>query len=282
MSDGAPPTNPQGATPRLSDLTQAVDPSLRSDKDDEFLAFYQDVLGPLRDGPLNILEVGVFRGGSTLLLASFFPNARILGVDIREPPGLFFAELDRLGLADRVSISMVSQADGPALWAAIESAFGAEQLDLVIDDASHMYRETRSTFQIVFGDRLKEGGLYAIEDWGCGYWPGWPDGHLDGRHGLPRLVKELIDLVALRDRTKDVEGGRSLPVAEELASPISRAIITNGIAVFVRSGAPMPEDLVPGTLRLRLDRRVLARETAKAVAAARSKVSRVVKRGPPG
>jgi hypothetical protein len=82
--------------------------------------------------------------------------------------------------------------------------------------------------------------MYIIEDWGCGYWPLWHDGNRDGRHGLPRLIKEIIDLLAFPDRTKNWGDQRALPVDSEQLSPISRAILLNSIAVFIRSEAAMP------------------------------------------
>jgi predicted methyltransferase len=39
-----------------------------------------------------------------------------------------------------------------------------ESLDLVIDDASHMYALTKKSFETLF-PLLRPGGLYIIEDW---------------------------------------------------------------------------------------------------------------------
>ena len=39
-----------------------------------------------------------------------------------------------------------------------------EPLDLVIDDASHLYGPTMASFEVLF-PRLRPGGLYVIEDW---------------------------------------------------------------------------------------------------------------------
>ena len=94
---------------------------------------------------------------------------------------------------------------------------------------------------------LRPGGLYIIEDWGCGYWPAWPDGQPDGTAGLPRLVKELVDLVALEDRTREWQGVRALDVTQQQRSPIEHAILTKGIAAFVRSEIKAWDD--PTSLR---------------------------------
>lgn len=224
----------------LLDLSRTADPTLRAVKSDYYFDFYEEMFSHLRDAPLNILEVGIFRGGSTLLFSKYFSRSRILGVDVQDPPAEFYDEIARAGLSDRVRVALVSQADPPGVATAIDSYFGGEPLDLVIDDASHLYFETRSTFETVFGPYLRPGGSYVIEDWGCGYWPMWQDGDPDGLHGLPLLVKELVDLVALPDRSMLWEGSRVLPVDSELPSPISRAVLTNSLAAFVRSKAEMP------------------------------------------
>jgi hypothetical protein len=58
----------------------------------------------------------------------------------------------------------VDQQDAPRLHEIVERDFGGEPLDLVIDDASHRFAETRISFNALF-PYLREGGLYVIEDW---------------------------------------------------------------------------------------------------------------------
>jgi hypothetical protein len=42
-------------------------------------------------------------------------------------------------------------------------------LDLVIDDASHLYEATKASFEILF-PLIEPGGLYIIEDWAWAHW----------------------------------------------------------------------------------------------------------------
>ena len=73
--------------------------------------------------------------------------------------------IEARGLADRVRPYYgVNQADRGRLTELTVHEFGAEPLDLVIDDASHLLEETRSSFETLF-PRLRPGGLYVIEDW---------------------------------------------------------------------------------------------------------------------
>lgn len=219
----------------LAEITRQINADLRSDKSDAYLAFYEDLFRDQVQQPLNILEVGVLQGGALLMFAQYFAQARVLGIDINMPPPAFSQHLAALNLTERVQVAQGSQSDRAFLQQAIDGCFGAAPLDIVIDDASHMYRHTRATFDYVFYERLKPGGCYIIEDWGCGYWPRWPDGNPNGRHGLPRLVKELVDLVALPDRTRLFRGRRALRVSEEQPSPIARMIVVPSIVVLVKA-----------------------------------------------
>ena len=45
----------------------------------------------------------------------------------------------------------------------------AAPLDLVVDDASHLYGPTKASFEILF-PLLRPGGLYLIEDWAWDHW----------------------------------------------------------------------------------------------------------------
>jgi len=219
----------------LQDITQQIDPEIRSDKSAHYLAFYEELFGRDRLNELNILEVGVLHGGALLMFARYFENARLLGIDVNAPSPKFYEGLKANHLEGRVAFARGSQSDRGFLDTAVGGHFGDRKLDIVIDDASHYYRHTRVTFDHVFYQYLKSGGAYVIEDWGCGYWPKWHDGNPNGRSGLPRLVKELVDLVALGDRTKLFGGKRAMRVKEEQASPVARMIVIPSIVALIKA-----------------------------------------------
>jgi SAM-dependent methyltransferase len=62
-------------------------------------------------------------------------------------------------------------ADRPKMKSILDEEFPDRNIDLVIDDASHFYQETRSSFNSIF-PYLKPGGIYIVEDWGWAHWPG--------------------------------------------------------------------------------------------------------------
>ena len=87
-----------------------------------------------------------------------------------------------------------SQADPTAVRQIMDSDFGGEKLDLVIDDASHHYDLSRKSFEIIF-PRLREGGLYIIEDWQWAHMddPRYQNGEVFG--GQPALTNFIFELL---------------------------------------------------------------------------------------
>ena len=74
-----------------------------------------------------------------------------------------------------------------------QTGFGLKlQLDLVIDDASHLLPETTASFNVLF-PRLRAGGLFVIEDWS---WQHYRDDAvleklLSDEHALEALARRL-------------------------------------------------------------------------------------------
>jgi hypothetical protein len=138
-----------------------------------FYGIYERYFHQLRDQPLNILEVGVYEGESTRVLAEYFPNSKILAVDNQT--------LTDFSGIDNISFHEFSQTDGDR-WTQLLEAEAPDGLDIVIDDASHVGFFSQITFCHLFS-RLKPGGLYVVEDWGAGYFPN----HVDGGPFVPTL-----------------------------------------------------------------------------------------------
>ena len=58
----------------------------------------------------------------------------------------------------------MDQGDQDRLADLVAADLGDAPLDVVIDDASHRYRPTVASFEVLF-PRLRPGGVYVIEDW---------------------------------------------------------------------------------------------------------------------
>jgi SAM-dependent methyltransferase len=116
--------------------------------------------------PEAIVEIGIAHGGGLALLAALAPTAKVVGIELnRDPPRAFAEHLSRRGLEQRVRPYFgVDQADRTAVRAIVEREFGDRELDLVVDDASHMLAPTRASFEALF-PTVRAGGCYVIEHW---------------------------------------------------------------------------------------------------------------------
>ena len=153
----------------------------------------------------NILELGVFRGGSVVAYSELLKPRKLVAIDLLQP------RLDNLNqyiqspeVRGRVAVHLgVNQADHQRLATIMSEEFAGAPLDIVVDDASHFLHETREAFKALF-PRLRPGGLYVIEDWAWAHWPGEPwqadrgGDYFKGKEPLSTLVVELMALCASR------------------------------------------------------------------------------------
>jgi predicted O-methyltransferase YrrM len=127
------------------------------------LESYLDLWEELR--PRRVVELGIHSGGSTALIHELGVE-RVVSVELAptrvDALDRFVAER---GATDAVRPHYgVDQADREALARIVDEEFAGAPLDLVIDDASHLYRESRASFEVLF-PRVRPGGLYLLEDW---------------------------------------------------------------------------------------------------------------------
>ncbi|MEJ7583164.1 MAG: class I SAM-dependent methyltransferase [Acidimicrobiales bacterium] len=113
-----------------------------------------------------IVELGIAAGGSTALMALLARPRKLVALEIDAKPVRGLAELIEMrGLTEVVRAYYgVNQADRERLAEIMDAEFPDAPLDLVIDDASHLLAESRSSFESLF-PRLRPGGLFVVEDW---------------------------------------------------------------------------------------------------------------------
>ena len=161
-------------------------------KDRQLLDKYVNHLASL--GARNALELGIFQGGSAVLLTAGLGLDHVSCVDICDPLPEFDAFLRRHGLDARVHRHYnTSQDDAARLTQILDTEFGPAGPDLIIDDASHLYEFSRRSFEIAF-PRLRKGGYYVLEDWAWAHWPHTqdPSSGWGQWNALTNLVFELV------------------------------------------------------------------------------------------
>jgi hypothetical protein len=159
--------------------------------------------------PTGILEIGVHQGESTKVIASVYPDAKIVALDLDRHEHVDFSDFRNITYVG------ADQTDKPRVEEVIRSEFPAG-FDLVIEDASHIGAYSHITFHTVF-PHLTPGGIYIVEDWGTGYFDDFVDGSRfqefplnfhDGNipkrlpshdFGMVGFVKSLVDMTGEPD-----------------------------------------------------------------------------------
>ena len=106
---------------------------------------------PRRATTAKILEVGVAKGGSLRAMRDYFPNAKLVGIDI---------ENHLEGDLSRITFVQGSQND-VEFMTSVANEHGP--FDFIIEDGSHLFDDQLITTQCML-PALKVGGIYFVED----------------------------------------------------------------------------------------------------------------------
>ncbi|PIP02132.1 MAG: hypothetical protein COW18_00055 [Zetaproteobacteria bacterium CG12_big_fil_rev_8_21_14_0_65_54_13] len=159
----------------------------------------------------KIFEIGIFKGGSMILNDLVFAPSRIAAVDFNPAPVEAMTRyIEKTGKSDVIRPYYgIDQSDRQAMEKVLSGEFPDRDIDMIVDDASHLYEQTRAAFNISF-PYLRPGGLYIIEDWGWAHWSGdfWQkdNPYFGARPAMSNLLIELFMLAASRpDLIESVE-----------------------------------------------------------------------------
>jgi hypothetical protein len=195
-------------------------------KDPAFLGRLDVVLSKVQ--PRRMIEIGIMDGGSTIYWAHTYRLDRLSAFDINPAPHLA-RYIDRHGLSEQMRVHCgVSQTDGAALLKKASNDMEGEFVDAIIDDASHFYHETRTTFEALF-PLVRPGGCYIIEDWAWGHAHDWPP---EVYADLPLMSRLICELMLICGHMSDV---------------IEKVEIDRNFFVVWRGTAALPQD---GTFRM--------------------------------
>lgn len=128
---------------------------------------YERLFSPFRESAIKLLEIGVGGGESIRAWLSFFPNAKIFGVDIVSETNQW--NTPGGSTHPRYQFLQGNQID-KTMWACLMADWGTE-FDVVIDDGSHINEDIIIAFECLW-PAVVAGGLYCVEDLACGYGAG--------------------------------------------------------------------------------------------------------------
>jgi hypothetical protein len=154
-----------------------------------YLEYYEQFFSPFVNKDIVLLELGVRKGGSLQLWRDYFRKGTIVGVDINDT--CIDDDSGRIkfyrGAQQNIELlEMIAEIDAP------------DGFDIIIDDCSHIGAFTKASFEYLFDTHLKSGGIYAIEDWGTGYWEAFIDGkaYYTNRQYISTLCKYCLSSLA--------------------------------------------------------------------------------------
>ena len=115
-----------------------------------YTILYDKLFTPIRNDKITLLEIGVLNGASMRMWSAYFPNAKIIGLDIKivdeRIPGVVILQGDQ---TDKDALVEMGQDFGP--------------FDIVIDDGGHTMNQQQTSLGALF-QFVKPGGCYVIED----------------------------------------------------------------------------------------------------------------------
>ena len=121
-----------------------------------YIDTYENLFSPLKYDKFNLLEIGIYNGGSIKLWRDYFINANIFGTDIE------YSQLAKETLKnENVTILLGDSTDENSTI--LKNNLTDEQFDIIIDDGNHSFEYQYKTLHNFF-PKLKKGGMYIIED----------------------------------------------------------------------------------------------------------------------
>lgn len=174
----------------------------------------------------TIVELGIAQGGSLVLLTLLAAPSKLLAFELsNEPIAALSAFIEERGLTDRLIPHYgVDQADRARISSILDAEIGSTPIDLVIDDASHLYGPTVASFEVLF-PRVRPGGIYLIEDWSTDHFVAT----------AIRIALEGPDAAAREEMRRNLERERS---KGPVSVPLSR------LAVELMLAVTLPNDTI--------------------------------------
>ena len=140
---------------------RSVSELYKSDKlEHGYIEIYESFFKELKNKELKILEIGIADGKSLLAWSDYFKNSTIIGIDIHKI-NVVEKKLNR----KNIKVHQGSQSDKSFINEII-NIYGT--LDIIIDDGSHLTKDVKKSFHLLF-PYLNNDGLYVVEDMQTSY-----------------------------------------------------------------------------------------------------------------
>lgn len=165
----------------------------KSSRFHHYLDFYQEHL-PDRDFSGRLLEIGVMDGLSMKMWREYYPNAEIVGIDIKEDMASYMHNSD-WQVPESVQLITCDAADP-------KQTKKLGNFDIIIDDGSHYWKDQQKSFEQLYYSQLNKGGIYIIEDLWTSEIDFYANAKLNTKEYLKQLEKKGFKMTYFRYKHK--------------------------------------------------------------------------------
>jgi len=191
---------------------------------------YDKHFAPFRDQPINILEIGVLRGGSMRMWEKYFPNANIFGIDIDKDCLQYQSDRTKIFIGDQSDVSFLRNVKAKI-----------PRVDILIDDGSHRAKDQKATFEEMYY-HVRKPGVYLIEDIEFNY---WSDKDKKSPDNFMTHMKKKIDEINIR-RTMHRKVAMSYPFKDNdirFTNSTNNITFYDGVVVLEKQEMPKAREI---------------------------------------
>ena len=166
----------------------------KSSKFHNYLDFYQEQL-PDRTFKGRLLEIGVMDGLSMRMWREYYPDAEIVGIDIKP--------MDYMHNSDwqvPESVQLI-QCDGTDP----QQTKKLGMFDVIIDDGSHYWADQQKSFDILYKQQLNKDGVYILEDLWTSYIKYYANAKLNTMEYLKKLEKGGMKMTYFKHKHSGIQ-----------------------------------------------------------------------------
>jgi predicted O-methyltransferase YrrM len=180
----------------MPSLTELMNANRLTDKNTvhSYLGLYESILSPIQDTAKNVIEIGIYSGGSIKLWKDYFINARVYGVDIYNMNEIEVRSTEEVfnEIKTDSRIVLYTSTDGYN-EAVFKNLFLDKNIkfDLLLDDGPHTL-DSMKKFIRLYSQLMTDNGILIIEDIGSIDWIE----HLKAE--VPENLKEYVNFYDLR------------------------------------------------------------------------------------
>jgi trans-aconitate methyltransferase len=125
----------------------------KSSRFHHYLDFYQKHL-PDRDFKGRLLEIGVMDGLSMKMWREYYPDAEIVGIDIKDMSMFHNTDWQVPESVKLLTLDGTKAKDMRPLG----------KFDIILDDGSHYMKDQQASFELLYYSQLTDDGVYILED----------------------------------------------------------------------------------------------------------------------